>query len=470
MSVRTEHSGGLALGRPGDAVYAEATATFNLAARVRPAAATVARSTDEVVDAVRQARSLGMPVRVAATGHGATAKSPLDDALLIRTEIGGGVRVDRGARTAVVPAGATWAAVVAAASGHGLAAVHGSAGSVGAVGYLLRGGISFYGRRFGLGANSLRSVTVVLADGEIRVASAEHDPELFWAVRGGGGGFGVVTEVEVDLHPMAAIVTGATVWGVDAAQAIASRWARWTQDAPPEVSTSLRLMDLQPAPGIPSLLTAGRIVVLDGAVAAETPAARARAEDVAAGLLAPLRAVAEPIMDTWHTTDTPVELLQTHMDPPAPLPYLGSHLLLDDLGDEGVASFVAAAGPGTDRPLMIAELRQLGGALAVPARPGGAFDRTAAAFAHIGIGAVRSPGGARSVQDDLDRVSAALDPWNTGMTVPSVVENHAAAQRTYDDRTARDVDVVRRRVDPEGVFRGDVDPIRDRVAVVAARP
>lgn len=205
-----------AYGRPGDAAYVAATRAFNLTAQISPDRAVVAGSVVDVVEAVAYARRKGLRVRVISTGHGATASAPFDGALLIRLGLPGGVHVHTGSRTATVPAGATWGDVVAATSPHGLVALHGSSPSVGAIGYLLRGGVSFYGREHGLAVNSVRSISIVLADGTETLVSDDHEPELFWALRGGGGGFGVVTQVEIDLYPMDSILTGATVWKFEA--------------------------------------------------------------------------------------------------------------------------------------------------------------------------------------------------------------------------------------------------------------
>jgi FAD/FMN-containing dehydrogenase len=445
---------------PDEPWYLVATSTFNLSAEVRPAFATVARSRSQVVDAVNHARRAGMPVRVASTGHGATAAAPFDGSLLIRVELGEDVRIDPTSRTATVPAGTTWGAVVGAAAKHDLAAVHGSAASVGVIGYLLRGGVSFYGRQHGLAVNSLRSISIVLADGTEVVVSDDHEPDLFWALRGGGGGFGVVTEVVIDLFPMPAILTGATIWDAKHAAVITSRWARWTEDAPESISTSLRLMNLPAAPGIPPELTAGQILVIDGAVIPPHDGDLTAAGSIASDLFGPLAVSAAPLMSTWHAA-TPGELLQTHMDPSDPLPYAGHHILLEHLPEAGIEQFVAAAGPDSGPPLMIAELRQLGGAFATPARAGGALDRTAAHFAHIAIDLVPPTRTVASVTGDLRRLADALAPWNTGRTLPSVVEDYDAAQRTFDDTTAAEVAAVRRRFDPDGRFAHDVDPIRD---------
>jgi hypothetical protein len=446
---------------PDQPEYLAATRSFNLTAQVSPELATVARTATEVVQAVDRARRSGLRVRVASTGHGATAAAPYDGSLLIRAEITGGVHVDPTSRTATVPAGTTWGAVVAAAAEHGLAAVHGSAASVGVIGYLLRGGVSFYGRQQGLAVNSLRSISIVLADGREVVATEDDEPDLFWALRGGGGGFGVVTQVVIELFPMSVILTGATIWDARHADVVTSGWARWTREAPQSISTSLRLMNLPPAPGVPAALSSGQILVIDGAVTSSADGDLTMATSVAEDLFGPLTASAAPILDTWHRA-APGELLSTHMDPPDPLPYAGHHLLLDDLPVAGVEQFVAAAGPGSPTPLMIAELRQLGGAFAAPVRAGGVLDRTSAQFAHVLIDLVPPTRTASSVREDLMRVAYAVRPWGSGRTLPSVVEAHDAAQRTFDDQTHAAVAAVRRRFDPDGLFGQDVDPVRDQ--------
>jgi hypothetical protein len=349
---------------------------------------------------------------------------------------------------------------VAAAAEHDLAAVHGSAASVGVIGYLLRGGVSFYGRQHGLGVNSLRSISIVLADSTFVVASEDNEPDLFWALRGGGGGFGVVTEVVIELFPMSAIHTGATIWDARHAEAITSLWARWTRDAPESISTSLRLMNLPPAPGVPPELSEGQILVIDGAACPAGDADLAAATAITSDLFGLLTASAKPLMDTWHRA-APAELLRTHMDPADPLPYAGHHILLDALPDAGIEQFVAAAGPDSGAPLMIAELRQLGGGFAAPARAGGALDRTSAHFAHVAIDLVPPTRTLASVTRDLRRVADSLKPWNTGRTLPSVVEAYDAPQRSLDDDTAADVAGVRRRFDPDAMFIQDVDPVRD---------
>ncbi|MEU6405199.1 FAD-binding protein [Streptomyces sp. NPDC046985] len=445
------------IARPPEAEYAAATAVFNLAAPVRPAAAVTVRTADEVRAAVRRARADRLWVRPHTSGHASSSARPMHGSLLVRTEPSGPVEVDAAARVARVPAGTRWAAVVEAAAAHGLAAAHGTSPTVGVVGYLLRGGVSVYGRHTGLAANALRAVELVTADGLTCRADAAADPELFWALRGGGGGFGVVTAVEIGLFPAARVIAGAAFWPAAHGRELTARWTRWTRDAPGTVTTALRVMNLPAVPGIPPELTGGPVLCLTGTVLSpaedDLGAARLRAED----LLAPLRAVAAPLLDTWRE-GAPTAVPQAHMDPTEPVPVLGDHLLLSPLGPDGAEVFLQLLGEGSGSPLVNAELRQLGGALAVPAPDGGALSRLDAAFAFTAGGLAVDPAARAAIQAHCAKVRSALAPWDTGWTAPTLVERLDQPQRHLPPETVARVDGVRRRIDPDGLFRHDVTP------------
>ncbi|WP_432510741.1 FAD-binding oxidoreductase [Kineococcus sp. SYSU DK001] len=444
-------------GPPGTAGYAEATATYQLAVPVEPAGAFTARTVDDVVRAVTAAHRAGTPLRVSTTGHavGRTGPptSPLAGSLLLRTLLDAPVRVDPRNRTARVPAGATWGQVLPEVLPHGLTALHGSSPTVGVIGYLLGGGISFYGRRFGLAANSLRSLTVVLADGQVVVASATERPELFWALRGGGGGFGVVVEAEIDLVPMHAVVTGMAVWDAADAARLAPVWQAWARTAPPQITTSLRLLSLPPLPGVPPALAGRRVLALDGAVTATDEADVPAARDTARELLAPLRALAAPRLDTWAPAG-PGTLPHVHLDPPRPVAFSSDSALVHELDEAGWAALAAAA-----PSLLALELRQLGGALGAPAPGGGALDHFSAPLHYYAVG-LSDPATAARTSADLQAARSVLRPHLTGWTSPNFVDSSRQPQRTYDASTRARVERVRLAVDPDGLFAGDVAPVR----------
>ncbi|QAY73268.1 FAD-binding oxidoreductase [Agromyces protaetiae] len=185
------------LARPGTRAHKAATRAFDPTEKLRPARAVVATTADEVAAAVREADALGIGVRMHTTGHASASSSDMSQELLVKVRLDGGVTVDVERKLVRIPAGTQWRDVVAAAAPHGLAVPHGSSGHVGVVGYISRGGLSAYGRTTGVAANHLESVELVTADGQVVTASREVEPDLFYAVRGGGGGFGVITAVTV---------------------------------------------------------------------------------------------------------------------------------------------------------------------------------------------------------------------------------------------------------------------------------
>ena len=436
---------------PGSADYAEATAAYQLAAPIDPIAAFTARSVGDVVRAVASARRAKLPLRLNTTGHSMGRTGPPTDSLLLRPVIDAPVRVDPATRTARVPAGKTWGDVLPEAVKHGLTAVHGSSATVGVIGYLLGGGLSFYGRRFGLAANSVRSLTVVSADGDVIETSPTHRPDLFWALRGGGGGFGVVVEAHIDLVPMHGILTGVAMWNVADAARLAPAWQAWARTAPPEITTSLRLLNLPPAPGLPPFLAGRRVLALDGAITATTQADLPAARHILDDMLSPLAALAEPVLNTWAPA-APQALPQTHMDPPRPVPFDSGSALVHELDEAGWAK-VLDAGPS----LVALELRQLGGAFARPATAGGAVDRFAAPLLYYAVGVAGD-----DTSRDIAAVRSAFDPYLTGRTAPNYINHPGEQQRSYDDEVRTRVEKVRSSVDPTGVFAGDVAPIRDR--------
>ena len=439
---------------PGDENYRQATSALNLAAHVLPALAATATSVDEVRRLLADARERGVGVRMHSTGHAADGGAAFGGAALIRLKLDGGVVVDASESTATIPAGTTWGEVVEATAPLGLAPLHGSSPDVGAIGYLLRGGMSFYGRRYGVASNSIRSIDIVLADGSLVTVDHTRDPELFWALRGGGGGFGIVVSATVSLVPVENVYTGAAFWPLADAPALLQAWENWCATAPNAASTSFRIMSLPPIPGLPPALSAGPVVCNDGAVIDDDGR---RAVDIADELLVPMRTYTAPLFDTWHT-GTAADVATTHMDPPTPIPYRGDHLVVSPLGDDGRRALLDIAGQADGSALAIVELRQLGGAFAHADPLGGAFSAVQGAYALVTVGLALGPNTVEVIAAQQAGLRSALAPWNTGMTVPSAVERHDAPQKTFDTATAERVDSIRRRVDPHGVFRSDRAP------------
>lgn len=457
----------LRIGHPGEQAYDMATSTFNLAAPLTPDAAVTVRDVAQVRAAIDYARRHGLGVRPISTGHASAAEQPMNGELLIRTKIAGGVELDLGRRIARIPAGTRWQDVLAVTAPHSLVPAHGSSGDVGAVGYCLRGGVSSYGRTFGLASNSVQAVELVTADGELRVVDRSSDPGLFWALRGGGGGFGVVTSIHVKLFPVSSVVTGSTFWDGGDADAILPAWLHWSRNAPTAVTTSLRLLNLPSVPEVPTLLRGRSTVCIDGAIVCEPGADPAVALKQADALLNPLRRLANPILDDWSVT-TPGAVLATHMDPPEPVPIRGDHMLLRDLDGDTVTAFLRQAGAGSGSPLVLTGLRQLGGALAVEDPPGGVLSHLDAALLYSGAGVPVDEKVDAAIGQRLRAIRSVLRTSDTGRTAPTFVESTSQPQRHLTPEQEQALDGLRARLDPHGLFAYDVCVMSPRQPVTAA--
>ncbi|MGC3955757.1 MAG: FAD-binding oxidoreductase [Propionicimonas sp.] len=213
----------------------------------RPAAVSVPRNAQEVTDVVRAAATVGLRIAPQSSGHGAGPflGRDLSDVVLIRLHEFTGVSIDPHRQQARVLGGTLWQEVIEASAEHGLAALHGSSPDVAVAGYTLGGGLSWYGRQHGLAAHHLRAVELVLPDGRLVRADADHDADLFWAVKGGGGNFGIATALEFDLLPIADAYAGMLLWPAERAREVVQCWTEWTRSAPDQVTTSLRLMSFR---------------------------------------------------------------------------------------------------------------------------------------------------------------------------------------------------------------------------------
>ena len=213
-----------------------------------------------------------------------------------------GVEIDPVAETARVQAGTLWLEVTEAATPYGLFPLSGSSPDVGVVGYTLGGGLSWLARKHGLAANSVTAIEVVTPDGELVRATADDHAELFWALRGGGGNFGVVTAMEFRLFPYGEVYAGMILWPYERHAELLRAWHAWTRTAPEEVTTSFRIIHFPPLPELPPFLSGRSVVVVDGAyaggaeegAAALAGAARARAGDGHLGAVVAGRAQPHP--------------------------------------------------------------------------------------------------------------------------------------------------------------------------------
>jgi FAD/FMN-containing dehydrogenase len=236
---------------------------FNILVDQQPFGIALPRSADDVSEVVRAAAANGRRVAAQRTGHNAAPLGSLAGTVLLRTAGLGGVRIDAEARRARVGAGALWGDVVPKASELGLAALHGSSPNVGIAGYTLGGGVSFYDRKHGLACNRVTAIELVTAGGEQIRVDAENEPDLFWALRGGGGSFGVVTALEFDLLPLPEILAGALLFPAEQASEVLQGWREWIAGVPEEMTSVGRLMNFPPVPEVPEPFRGKSFAVLE---------------------------------------------------------------------------------------------------------------------------------------------------------------------------------------------------------------
>lgn len=429
---------------PGDPAYETGRVPWNVAIDQRPAAVARIGRVEDVVAVVRAAARHGLRVAPQGTGHGAgpMAGRDLSDVVLVRMDALRRVEIDPQRRLARVAAGALWQDVVGPAAEHGLAALHGSSPDVGVCGYTLGGGIGWYARRHGLACNALTAVELVTSEGRLVRADPAQDPELFWALRGGGGNFGVVTALEFRLFPITDAYAGMLLWDLDRAEPVLRCWANWSAQAPEEVTTALRLLRFPPLPDLPEMLRGRRLVVVDGAVLGDDEQARR--------LLAPLRGLA-PELDTF-TRMPATALTRVHMDPEGPTPSVGKSCLLEELDETAIAAFLQGAGPVAQTSLLSAELRHLGGALARRAPGAGALPLLDGAYAAFFVAVAATPDMARQGSADSAAMVEALAASSSGSRYLNLAETAVEVRDAYDTADWLRLRAVRTRLDRHGLF------------------
>lgn len=425
---------------PADAGYDAARLAWNLAIDQRPAAVVCPENADEVVQSVCAAVAAGLRVAPQSTGHGAgsLATTDLSDVMLMSLARMRGVTVDPETRIAHVLGGSHWNDVLAVAAPLGLTALHGSAGDVSVVGYTLNGGLSFYGRHHGLAVNTVRSVQLVTADGQVSRASADENPDLFWAVRGGSGAFGVVVSLELELLPYADVFAGMLLWDATHAPAVAHAWSSWSASAPETVTTTLRVMHFPPMADLPPFLSGRSLVVIDGAML--------ESDAVGAELLEPLRAMG-PEVDTFARIPA-AALVGVHMDPPNPSPAVTFHAMVDGFPAEAVDALLAATNtPG----LFITEVRHAGGAFTRRPEHGGAVASLDGAYLVAGVAIVPVPHAQQQALAAVEAAVASVGAWHVDSLALTFVDGPADLAAGFGESAARLAD-LKNRFDPHNVF------------------
>ncbi len=337
-------------------------------------------------------------------------------------------------RPAPVVVAASAADVAAAA---GLAPLSGSSPLVGAVSYLLGGGLPVLGRTFGWAADRVRRLEVVTAGGDLVNVSPDSHADLFWALRGGKGGFGIVTAAEIELVALPRLYGGGLIFAADRAAAVAHAWREWSAGLPDAMNTALAFVRLPDLPVVPEPLR--------GRLTAHVRIAFAGSSDEGAALVRPLRALGPLVADTVAPM-SPAGIAAVYNDPTEPIGYDERSLMLRSLDAAAVDALVEVAGPAAPGGVIMTDVRRLGGALArLPEHPR-ALDHHDAEFSLATV--AMDPAAAAAV---LDR----LRPWSTGLPFLNFLGGPAVAAlagEAFPPATLARLAAIKRDRDPAGIF------------------
>ncbi len=426
---------------PVDAGYDDLRAVMAGGIDRRPALIVRVADARDVAGAIALARDTGLELAVRSGGHSGAGHGTTEGGIVIDLRDLDALDIDVASRTAWAGAGLTAGAYTAAAAAHGLATGFGDTGSVGLGGLITGGGMGYLSRKHGLTIDNLLAAEVVIADGRVLEVDAERHPDLFWAIRGGGGNVGVVTRFRVRLHPIDGFVGGMLV--LPATPDVIAGFIAAAEAAPDEVSTIANVMPAPPMPFLPEERH-GELVVLGMLAHAGDP-------DAADAALAPFRALAEPYADLVKPMGYP------EMFPPDDPDYhptaVATTMFMDHVGlaeAETIVELLLAS----DAEMRVAQLRVLGGAVArVPA--------DATAYAHrssrilVNLAAFfEGDEERRQRQAWVDDFAARLDQGDPGAYVNFIGDEDAERVRAaYPAATYERLAAVKRRYDPDNLFR-----------------
>ncbi|MFF0729210.1 FAD-binding oxidoreductase [Streptomyces sp. NPDC004134] len=423
---------------PGDDGFEAAAKPWNLAVP-QPAAAGVveAADADDVAALVRYARRAGVAVAAQPAGHGASGSA--EGAVLLRTGLLDEVRVDPGARIARVGAGVKWGRVQEEASRHGLTGLPGSSPVVSVTGYTLGGGVGWFSRAHGWAADSVTAFEVVDAEGVPARVTAESDPELFWALRGGGGDYVLVTATEFRLYPAPALYGGQMLWPGAQAREVLDVFRSVTAAAPGELTVWAGLLNV---PGADPMIAVHSTYLGEGA------------GDAGPELLRPFDAIAGRIDD--NRAVLPVHELGTITgEPEDPSPGLGRAEMLTAVDDTVIGTLLAEP----IAPLLGVQLRHVGGALARPSdSPHGALPEPYLLYL---FGVPFSPEVAAGIPARRDALVKALGPYVAGRKPYTFLGPDEGAADVFGPESLARLRAVKRARDPQGVFRSNFPVGRD---------
>ncbi len=440
-SLRNNVQGSVYL--PDDAGYDDAVRAWAAHARHSPNVAVMPETDQDVARAVALAHRFDLPVAVQVTGHGVPRSA--NEGVFINTARMQGVSIDPERKLARAEAGVTWESLIPRAAEYGLAPLSGSSSTVGVVGYTLGGGYGWLARKYGRAADRVVSADVVTAEGELLHVTADAHPDLFWAIRGGGGNFGVVTALEFELVEVADVFGGSVMYPLEDAPRIFEAYSQWTASVTDDITSSIGILRMPPAPAIPPPLRGAQLVVIRACASGDLHAGEAA--------IAPMRLLGTQVMDTF--TSMPFTQIDAiSMDPKESMPALGTTMMLEDLDASAADALLGQMGAGVESPLLALEIRDYRRTTVEEGDTGAGSRFGLSMFA---IGPVMSDEGKAALGDALSRLREAMQPYATEEVLLNFVgEGDVGADRTkaaYPDADFARLQEIKRRYDPQNRFR-----------------
>jgi FAD/FMN-containing dehydrogenase len=434
-----------ALIEPGDERYDEARSVYNGMIDRRPRLIAQVADTTDVIAAIGLARETGIPLAVRGGGHNAGGLGVWDDAIVVDLSAKRAVHVDPAKQTIRVEGGATWGDVDHAGYPFGLSVPCGFIASTGVGGLTLGGGIGYLTRQYGFTIDSLLSADLVLADGSAVTASAAEHPDLFWAIRGGGGNFGVVTSFEFRGRPVRDVVGGPMLFSLDRSAEVLRAWDRFIAQAPTELNGWFGFLTVPPVDPFPPELqlekVAGIVWCYNGPPE--------RAEE----LLAPMRAL-EPVLDG--VQQMPFWMLQSAFDPlyPKGHQWYWRTDFVDELTDDAIAIHLEHA-PNLPTPQSTMHLYPIDGAAHAVGTGDTALSYRDARFGQVIVGVDPDPANNERMTEWAKAYHDDLHPHSAGGGYVNMMMHDEGPDRvraSYRDNYDRLVE-VKRRYDPDNLFR-----------------
>lgn len=427
--------------RPGDEYWDAERLGWTLSTDQHPVAVVTVVDEKDVVTVVRHCARYGLQVSVQPVGHGATTE--LSGTVLLRTRGLQRLEVDPIRRTALVGAGVKWGELLAATSDFGLTGLAGSSGDPTVVGFTVGGGVSWFGRQHGLAAHHVNFFDIVDAVGDRRRVSPTQDPDLFWALCGGGGDFAVILTMELSLKPVPQLIGGRLLWPIDWALPVLNAFKDVTAAAPDELTLWAEILRFPPIPDVPEFLRGGAFIAIDIAYTGA-------AIDAELGL-ARLRDIPGLLMDTVGAMAIR-DLPTIAAEPVDPMPSIEYSQLLTHLDSDAISAIVDIAGPASDSPLLVVQVRHLGGALATATETDGPAGTIHEPYQLFCAGVPVTPEAGAAIEFALAESKIVLEPWLSERTLFNFLLADGDPTRAFSPTALTRLRDIKRQVDPAGVI------------------